>query len=141
MDQLCYQAAKTHYMSGGKLKAQLDLRAGLDATRRSAAQHFQSLYALVAHVAGLNVGLPSSAYEAEGLLKTATRDDGSVVVFEDKPDVSGKGPGAGGGASASLRRGGGRAKQAGTSLSSIFAARGFLAITLPGGGAALCIAR
>ncbi len=84
MDQLCNQAAKTHYMSGGKLKAPLVLRTNLGATRRSAAQHSQSLHALVAHVPGLKVVLPSSAYEAKGLMKTAIRDDNPVVVFEDK---------------------------------------------------------
>lgn len=84
MDQLCNQAAKTHYMSGGKLKVPLVLRTNLGATRRSAAQHSQSLHALVAHVPGLKVALPSSAYEAKGLLKTAIRDDNPVVIFEDK---------------------------------------------------------
>ena len=84
MDQLCNQAAKTHYMSGGKLRVPLVLRTNLGATRRSAAQHSQSLHALVAHVPGLKVALPSSAYEAKGLLKTAIRDDNPVVIFEDK---------------------------------------------------------
>lgn len=84
MDQLCNQAAKTHYMSGGKLKVPLVLRTNLGATRRSAAQHSQSLHALVAHIPGLKVALPSSAYEAKGLLKTAIRDDNPVVIFEDK---------------------------------------------------------
>ncbi len=84
MDQLCNQAAKTHYMSGGKLKVPMVLRTNLGATRRSAAQHSQSLHALVAHIPGLKVALPSSAYEAKGLLKTAIRDDNPVVIFEDK---------------------------------------------------------
>ncbi len=84
MDQLCNQAAKTHYMSGGKLNVPLVLRTNLGATRRSAAQHSQSLHALVAHVPGLKVALPSSAYEAKGLLKTAIRDNNPVVIFEDK---------------------------------------------------------
>ena len=84
MDQLCNQAAKTHYMSGGKLNVPLVLRTNLGATRRSAAQHSQSLHALVAHIPGLKVALPSSAYEAKGLLKTAIRDDNPVVIFEDK---------------------------------------------------------
>ncbi len=92
MDQLCNQAAKTHYMSGGKLKAPLVLRTNLGATRRSAAQHSQSLHALVAHVPGLKVVLPSSAYEAKGLLKTAIRDDNPVVVFEDKLMYQDKAP-------------------------------------------------
>ena len=84
MDQLCNQAAKTHYMSGGKLKVPLVLRTNLGATRRSAAQHSQSLQALVAHIPGLKVAMPSSAYEAKGLMKTAIRDDNPVVIFEDK---------------------------------------------------------
>ncbi|MDG2405604.1 MAG: alpha-ketoacid dehydrogenase subunit beta [Paracoccaceae bacterium] len=84
MDQLCNQAAKAHYMSGGKLSVPLVLRTNLGATRRSAAQHSQSLHALVAHIPGLKVALPSSAYEAKGLLKTAIRDNNPVVIFEDK---------------------------------------------------------
>ena len=84
MDQLCNQAAKTHYMSGGKLSVPLVLRTNLGATRRSAAQHSQSLHALVAHIPGLKVAMPSSAYEAKGLMKTAIRDDNPVVIFEDK---------------------------------------------------------
>src|SRR5918911_5437476 len=58
MDQLVNQAAKIHYMSGGRLRAPLTLRTTLGATRRSAAQHSQSLHALVAHVPGLKVALP-----------------------------------------------------------------------------------
>ena len=84
MDQLCNQAAKAHYMSGGKLNVPLVVRTNLGATRRSAAQHSQSLHALVSHIPGLKVAMPSSAYEAKGLLKTAIRDDNPVVVFEDK---------------------------------------------------------
>jgi pyruvate dehydrogenase E1 component beta subunit len=84
MDQLCNQAAKTHYMSGGKLNVPLVVRTNLGATRRSAAQHSQSLHALIAHIPGIKVALPSSAYEAKGLLKTAIRDNNPVVIFEDK---------------------------------------------------------
>ena len=92
MDQLCNQAAKTHYMSGGKLNVPLVLRTNLGATRRSAAQHSQSLHALVAHIPGLKVALPSSAYEAKGLLKTAIRDNNPVVIFEDKLMYNDKAP-------------------------------------------------
>ncbi len=84
MDQLCNQAAKAHYMSGGKLSVPLVVRTNLGATRRSAAQHSQSLHALVAHIPGLKIAMPSSAYEAKGLLKTAIRDNNPVVIFEDK---------------------------------------------------------
>jgi len=92
MDQLCNQAAKTHYMSGGKMSAPLVLRTNLGATRRSAAQHSQSLHALVAHIPGLKVAMPSSAYEAKGLMKTAIRDNNPVVIFEDKLMYNDKAP-------------------------------------------------
>jgi acetoin:2,6-dichlorophenolindophenol oxidoreductase subunit beta len=92
MDQLCNQAAKTHYMSGGKMTAPLVLRTNMGATRRSAAQHSQSLHALVAHIPGLKVAMPSSAYEAKGLMKTAIRDNNPVVIFEDKLMYQDKAP-------------------------------------------------
>jgi pyruvate/2-oxoglutarate/acetoin dehydrogenase E1 component len=86
MDQLANQAAKAHYMSGGKLTVPMVLRTTLGATRRSAAQHSQSLQAWVAHVPGLKVVLPSTPYDAKGLLKSAIRDDNPVVFIEDKMD-------------------------------------------------------
>ncbi|MGZ4383690.1 MAG: alpha-ketoacid dehydrogenase subunit beta [Gaiellaceae bacterium] len=91
MDQLVNQAAKAHYMSGGRLKAPLVLRTTLGATRRSAAQHSQSLHAWVAHVPGLKVVMPSTPYDAKGLLKAAIRDDNPVVFFEDKMMFATKG--------------------------------------------------
>lgn len=84
MDQIVNQAAKVHYMSGGKLKVPLVVRTTLGATRRTAAQHSQSLHAWVSHVPGLKVVLPSTPYDAKGLLKTAIRDDNPVIFFEDK---------------------------------------------------------
>jgi pyruvate/2-oxoglutarate/acetoin dehydrogenase E1 component len=92
MDQLCNQAAKAHYMSGGKLNVPLVLRTNMGATRRSAAQHSQSLHALVAHIPGLKVAMPSSAYEAKGLMKSAIRDNNPVVIFEDKLMYQDKAP-------------------------------------------------
>jgi acetoin:2,6-dichlorophenolindophenol oxidoreductase subunit beta len=91
MDQLANQAAKSHYMSGGKLTVPLTLRTTMGATRRSAAQHSQSLHAWVAHVPGLKVVLPSTPADAKGLLKTAIRDDNPVVFIEDKMDYAVKG--------------------------------------------------
>jgi len=84
MDQIVNQAAKVHYMSGGKLKVPLVVRTTMGATRRTAAQHSQSLQAWVSHVPGLKVVLPSTPYDAKGLLKTAIRDDNPVIFFEDK---------------------------------------------------------
>jgi pyruvate dehydrogenase E1 component beta subunit len=92
MDQMVNQAAKVHYMSGGKWKVPMVLRTTLGATRRSAAQHSQSLHAWLSHVPGLKVVLPSTPYDAKGLLKTAIRDENPVVFFEDKMMYKLKGP-------------------------------------------------
>jgi pyruvate dehydrogenase E1 component beta subunit len=91
MDQVVNQAAKAHYMSGGKLKAPLTVRTTLGATRRSAAQHSQSLHAWVAHAPGLKVALPATPHDAKGLLKAAIRDDNPTIVFEDKMMYAQKG--------------------------------------------------
>src|SRR6187431_918194 len=92
MDQVANQAAKIHYMSGGKWKVPIVIRATMGATRRSAAQHSQSLHAWPSHIPGLKVALPSTPYDAKGLLKTAIRDDNPVVFFEDKMMFAVKGP-------------------------------------------------
>ncbi len=92
MDQMANQAAKVHYMSGGKLKVPMVLRTTLGATRRSAAQHSQSLHAWFSHIPGLKVVVPSTPYDAKGLLKTAIRDDNPVAFFEDKMMYKLKGP-------------------------------------------------
>src|SRR5436189_3383342 len=84
MDQMVNQAAKIHYMSGGKLKAPMVLRTTLGAGRRSAAQHSQSLHAWFSHVPGLKVVIPSTPYDAKGLIKASIRDDNPVCFFEDK---------------------------------------------------------
>ena len=92
MDQMVNQAAKVHYMSGGKWKVPMVLRTTLGATRRSAAQHSQSLHAWLSHVPGLKVVMPSTPYDAKGLLKSAIRDENPVVFFEDKMMYRQKGP-------------------------------------------------
>jgi acetoin:2,6-dichlorophenolindophenol oxidoreductase subunit beta len=92
MDQIVNQAAKVHYMSGGKLKVPMVVRTTLGATRRTAAQHSQSLHAWVSHIPGLKVALPSTPYDAKGLLKTAIRDDNPVIFYEDKMMYQLKGP-------------------------------------------------
>ena len=92
MDQMVNQAAKVHYMSGGTWKVPMVLRTTLGATRRSAAQHSQSLHAWLSHVPGLKVVMPSTPYDAKGLLKTAIRDENPVVFFEDKMMYKLQGP-------------------------------------------------
>ena len=92
MDQMVNQAAKAYYMSGGHWKVPMVMRTTLGATRRSAAQHSQSLHAWFSHVPGLKVVLPSTPYDAKGLLKAAIRDENPVVFFEDKMMYKLKGP-------------------------------------------------
>ena len=92
MDQMANQAAKVHYMSGGRWKVPMVLRTTLGATRRSAAQHSQSLHAWFCHIPGLKVVMPSTPYDAKGLLKSAIRDDNPVVFYEDKMMYKLKGP-------------------------------------------------
>ena len=91
MDQIANQAAKIHYMSGGKLKVPMVVRTNLGASRRSAAQHSQSLHVWLSHIPGLKVILPSTPYDAKGLMKTAIHDDNPVVFFEDKMMFQDKG--------------------------------------------------
>ncbi|CAK7051062.1 MAG: 2-oxoisovalerate dehydrogenase subunit beta [Desulfovibrio sp.] len=84
MDQICNQAAKITYMSGGQVSVPLVIRMPLGGGRSSAAQHSQSFHAWVAHCPGLKVALPATSGEAKGLLKTAIRDNNPVIFFEHK---------------------------------------------------------
>jgi len=88
LDQIGNQAAKIRYMSGGQAKVPLTIRTTLGGGRSSAAQHSQSLQALVCHIPGLKVVMPSSASEVKGLLKTAIRDDNPVIFFEHKMEYN-----------------------------------------------------
>lgn len=92
MDQLVNQAAKAHYMSGGKLNVPMVIRTTMGAGRRLAAQHSQSLHAWYCHIPGLQVVIPSTPYDAKGLLKTALRQNGPIVFIEDKMMYREKGP-------------------------------------------------
>jgi pyruvate/2-oxoglutarate/acetoin dehydrogenase E1 component len=84
MDQIVNQAAKMRYMFGGKATLPLVVRTPAGAGRGNAAQHMQSLEAWFVHVPGLKVVVPSTPYDAKGLLKTAIRDDNPVVFVEHK---------------------------------------------------------
>src|ERR1041384_6737104 len=66
MDQLVNQAAKIHYMSGGKLKVPMVLRTTLGAGRRSAAQHSKSLHAWMSHTPAVKGVVPATPYDAKG---------------------------------------------------------------------------
>jgi acetoin:2,6-dichlorophenolindophenol oxidoreductase subunit beta len=92
MDQLLNQAAKMRYMFGGKAKLPLVIRTCGGAGFSAAAQHSQSLEALVVHIPGLKVVLPATPRDAKGLLKSAIRDDNPVVFVEHKMLYGMKGP-------------------------------------------------
>jgi len=83
MDQICNQAAKIRLMMGGQVKVPMVIRAPYGATGR-AAQHSQSLEAWFMHTPGLKIIMPSTPYDARGLLKSAIRDDNPVLCFEHK---------------------------------------------------------
>ena len=84
MDQLVNQAAKSKYMFGGKAVLPIVYRTMAGAGAANAAQHTQDLAAWFAHVPGMKVVMPSTPYDAKGLLKTAIRDDNPVVFVENK---------------------------------------------------------
>jgi pyruvate dehydrogenase E1 component beta subunit len=92
MDQIVNQAAKLRYMTGGQAEVPLVIRTTMGAGCGAAAQHSQSLQAWMAHIPGLKVAMPSTPYDAKGLLKTAIRDDNPVIFFEDKMTYDLKGP-------------------------------------------------
>jgi pyruvate/2-oxoglutarate/acetoin dehydrogenase E1 component len=84
MDQLANQAAKIRYMSGGQAKVPVVFRTQGGPGRSSAAQHAQSLEAWFHHLPGMLVAMPSTPYDAKGLLKTAIRLDDPVMFVEQK---------------------------------------------------------
>jgi pyruvate/2-oxoglutarate/acetoin dehydrogenase E1 component len=92
LEQIVNQAAKMYYMTGGQACVPLVVRTAIGAGRGAAAQHSQSMQAWVAHVPGLKVVLPSTPYDAKGLLKASIRDDNPVIFLEDKMSYDVKGP-------------------------------------------------
>ena len=83
-DQILNQMAKMKYMYGGKVKLPLVVLTNAGAGTSSAAQHSQSLEALICHIPGLKVVMPSSPYDAKGLMKAAIREDNPVFVVQHK---------------------------------------------------------
>lgn len=84
MDQIINEAAKLKYMSGGTLKVPLVLRANCGALNSNGPHHSQSLHAWFMHIPGLKVIMPSTPYDAKGLLISAIRDDSPVIYLEHK---------------------------------------------------------
>ncbi len=82
MDQIVNQVAKIRYMSGGKIKVPLVIRVPLGGLRRAAAQHSQHIEAWFLHTPGLKIVMPSTPFDAKGLLKAAIRENNPVIFFE-----------------------------------------------------------
>ena len=84
MDQIYNHMAKIHYMSGGNTKVPMVLMTAMGGSYSDAAQHSQCLYGLFAHVPGIKIVVPSSPYDAKGLMIQAIRDDSPVMFFFHK---------------------------------------------------------
>ena len=83
-DQIFNQAAKFRYMFGGKAETPVVIRSMIGAGFRAAAQHSQCLYPVFTHIPGLKCVIPSTPYDAKGLLIQAIRDNDPVMFFEHK---------------------------------------------------------
>ena len=92
LDQLLNQAAKLPFMTGGGAQMGLTVRTQFGAGRSSGSQHSQSLEALLAHIPGLSVVMPSTPADAYGLLRAAIQDPNPVVVIENRLTYGMKGP-------------------------------------------------
>jgi pyruvate dehydrogenase E1 component beta subunit len=84
MDQIYNQMAKNTYMSGGAVSVPMTLTTAVGGTYSDAAQHSQTLYGTFAHLPGMKVVVPSTAYDAKGLMHNAIRDDDPVVYMYHK---------------------------------------------------------
>lgn len=83
-DQILNHASKIHYMSGGAMKVPVVITTAIGGGYNDAAQHSQCLYSLFAHLPGLKIVIPSSAYDAKGLMIQAIREDNPVMYFLHK---------------------------------------------------------
>jgi pyruvate dehydrogenase E1 component beta subunit len=92
MTQIIQQAANISYLSNGKIKAPVIIRAAMGAVRNAGAHHSHTFYSWFASTPGLKVVLPATPYDVKGLLKTALRDQGPVVFIEHKALYNNKGP-------------------------------------------------
>ena len=91
-DQIINQAAKMHFMFAGKVNVPMVIRTAAGGGTGAAAQHSQSLEQMYCNVPGLKVVVPSTPYDAKGLLKSAIRDNNTVIFLEQKKLYKEKGP-------------------------------------------------
>jgi pyruvate dehydrogenase E1 component beta subunit len=92
MDQVYNQAGKLRYMFGGKAKVPIVIETLIGAGFRAAAQHSQCLYSVFTHMPGLKTVVPSTPYNAKGLMSAAIRDDDPVIYFVHKVLLDTSGP-------------------------------------------------
>src|SRR5438128_259643 len=92
LDQLLNQAAKLPFMTGGTAEMALTVRTQFGAGRSSGSQHSQSLEALLAHIPGLSVVMPSTPADTYGLLRAAIQDPNPVIFIENRLLYGMKGP-------------------------------------------------
>jgi 2-oxoisovalerate dehydrogenase E1 component len=90
-DQISNQAAKWHYMSGAQTKVPLVVRASVGGGKGYGGQHSQTLESMFAHIPGMYVVYPSTAYDAKGLIKASIRDDNPIMFVESQLLYSEKG--------------------------------------------------
>ena len=91
LDQIMNQAAKLRYMSGGKIRIPLTIRASIGAGMSAAAQHSDCIYSLFVHIPGLKVVAPATPYDAKGLLYASIKDEDPVIFIENKTLFNSKG--------------------------------------------------
>lgn len=84
MDQIVNQAANWHYMFGGKINIPITIRGIINRGGEQAAQHSQALQSIFSHIPGLKVVMPSTPYDAKGLLISSVYDDNPVVYIDDR---------------------------------------------------------
>ena len=83
-DQITNNAAKMHYMFGGKIKLPLTIMTGMGAGLATAAQHSETLYSIFTHFPGLKCAVPSDAFTGKGIMTTSIRDDDPVIIFQNR---------------------------------------------------------
>jgi pyruvate/2-oxoglutarate/acetoin dehydrogenase E1 component len=89
--EVIQQASTIHYVSNGKFKVPLVVRAAGGGVRSSGPHHSHTFYSFFMHIPGLKVALPATPFDVKGLLKTALRDDNPVIFIEHKNLYGNKG--------------------------------------------------
>jgi pyruvate/2-oxoglutarate/acetoin dehydrogenase E1 component len=92
LGQIVQQASTIHYISNGKFKVPVVLRAAMGGVRSSGPHHSHSFYSFFAHIPGLRVIVPAYPYDVKGLLKSSLREDNPVMFLEHKALYGTKGP-------------------------------------------------